>query len=102
MARRPGKRYVQRTNEWHSRIERQPDILGGKPVIRGTRVSVEQILREAARGLSTPQIVEHYPRLVPEDVRAAGPALLRHEPGPHSRAPWPVRDWPGVLGPTPS
>lgn len=43
----------------------------GKPVVRGTRVTVEQVLRECALGLTAQQIVEQYPGLQQADVAAA-------------------------------
>lgn len=43
----------------------------GKPVIRDTRVTVEQIVRECARGLTTAAVVHQYPRLTETDVLAA-------------------------------
>lgn len=52
------------------RIERDPRVLGGKPVIRGTRVSVELVLELAAAGWSQEDIVANYPQLEPDDVRA--------------------------------
>lgn len=55
----------------HPRIEQHPDIMRGKPVIRGTRVTVEQIVRECARGLAAPLVADQYPRLTEEDVLAA-------------------------------
>jgi uncharacterized protein (DUF433 family) len=55
----------------HARIETDPAILHGKPVIRGTRVPVEQIVRECARGLSAAEVAREYPRLTPDDVLAA-------------------------------
>lgn len=55
----------------HPRIESNPAIMGGKPVIRDTRVTVEQVLRECARGANAADIAEQYPRLTPEDVAAA-------------------------------
>jgi uncharacterized protein (DUF433 family) len=55
----------------HDRIETNPALMGGKPVIRDTRVTVEQIVRECARGLSASDVAAQYPRLVPEDVLAA-------------------------------
>ena len=55
----------------HSRIERDPTVMVGKPVIRGTRVTVELILREVAAGLSFVEIADAYPRVSPEDVQAA-------------------------------
>lgn len=55
----------------NERIEINPAIMQGKPVIRDTRVTVEQIVRECARGLSPEDVVDQYPRLVREDVLAA-------------------------------
>jgi uncharacterized protein (DUF433 family) len=55
----------------HARIETDPAIMTGKPVIRGTRVTVEQIVRECARGLTAAEIAAQYPRVTPEDVFAA-------------------------------
>lgn len=55
----------------HDRIEIKPDVMYGKPVIRGTRVTVEQILRELGEGATVEQVVEVHPRLTAEDVRAA-------------------------------
>lgn len=55
----------------HSRIEIDPAVMMGKPVIRGTRVTVEQILRECARGATAAEIADQYPRLAEEDVQAA-------------------------------
>ena len=45
-----------------------PGILGGKPVVEGTRLSVEHILGLLARNMSPPEIVEAYPILTVEDV----------------------------------
>lgn len=55
----------------HERIETDPAIMQGKPVITGTRVTVEQIVRECARGLSIAEVAEQYPRLGEADVLAA-------------------------------
>jgi uncharacterized protein (DUF433 family) len=43
----------------------------GKPVIRGTRVTVELILRKLSQGASEAELLDAYPRLAPEDIRAA-------------------------------
>ncbi len=48
-----------------------PAVMLGKPVIRGTRVTVEQILRELGAGMSVDEIRAAHPRLTAEDVRAA-------------------------------
>lgn len=53
------------------RIERNPAVMLGKPVVKGTRITVELILRECARGASFPEILESYPHLTEEDLKAA-------------------------------
>jgi uncharacterized protein (DUF433 family) len=55
----------------HERIEINPDIMGGKPVIRGTRVPVETVLRKLGAGMSVDAILVDHPRLTREDVLAA-------------------------------
>jgi uncharacterized protein (DUF433 family) len=55
----------------HPRIEIDPAVMQGKPVIRDTRVTVEQVLRECARGATAAEIAEQYPRLTADDVAAA-------------------------------
>jgi uncharacterized protein (DUF433 family) len=55
----------------HDRIEMSPEIMGGKPVIRGTRVPVELVLRKLGAGLSSKAIIADHPRLMPDDIRAA-------------------------------
>jgi len=55
----------------HERIERNPEIMGGKPVIRGTRVPVEAILRKLGAGLTPDDIVADHPRLTADDIHAA-------------------------------
>ena len=55
----------------HERIEMNPEIMGGKPVIRGTRVPVEMILRKLGAGMTPEAIVADHPRLTLEDIRAA-------------------------------
>jgi uncharacterized protein (DUF433 family) len=53
------------------RIEVNPGVLVGKPVVRGTRISVEIILEKLAADISIDAILEDYPRLAREDVLAA-------------------------------
>lgn len=53
------------------RVSADPSILGGKPCIKGTRLSVEFILELAASGASLEQIVKAYPELKGEDVEQA-------------------------------
>ncbi len=52
------------------RITANPEIFGGKPVIRGMRISVELILSLMAQGESRDDILADYPALEPDDVRA--------------------------------
>jgi uncharacterized protein (DUF433 family) len=53
------------------RITSDSAILGGKPIIRGTRISVEMILEWMASGATRDQIVEKHPHLTPDDVEQA-------------------------------
>lgn len=53
-----------------ARIEINPDVMNGKPVIRGTRIPLELIFRKLGAGLSPQAIVADYPRLTLEDIRA--------------------------------
>ena len=53
------------------RIEINPAVMLGKPVIRGTRIPVELLLRKLADGATTEELLDAYPRLSAEDVRAA-------------------------------
>lgn len=53
------------------RIEQNPKIMLGKPVIRGTRITVESIVRKISEGLAEADVLDAYPGLKPEDVRAA-------------------------------
>ena len=53
------------------RIETSPDVMLGKPVIRGTRIPVELILRHISEGASEAALLESYPNLTREDIRAA-------------------------------
>lgn len=55
----------------HPRIETNPAVLHGKPVIRGTRIPVELILRKLAEGAMQADLLDAYPRLTAEDVHAA-------------------------------
>jgi uncharacterized protein (DUF433 family) len=55
----------------YERIETNPDIMGGKPVIRGTRVPVELVLRKLGAGMSPEAILNDHPRLTHDDIRAA-------------------------------
>ncbi len=52
-------------------IVSNPEIMMGKPVVRGTRITVEMILEKLSEGESIEQILEEHPRLTDEGVRAA-------------------------------
>lgn len=54
-----------------SRITFNKDVLCGKPLIRGLRISVEMILELLARGATEEEILQDYPQLEPDDLRAA-------------------------------
>ena len=58
-------------NGWRERISVIPEICHGKPCIRGSRVLVSVVLDNLADGMSAAEIVQEYPPLVLEDVRAA-------------------------------
>ena len=53
------------------RIEIDPDVMTGKPVIKGTRITVELVLRKLAEGATDSDLLDAYPRLTREDIRAA-------------------------------
>jgi len=53
------------------RIEADPKILGGKPTIRGLRISAEQVLKALAAGTPQEELLKEYPELEPEDIQAA-------------------------------
>lgn len=53
------------------RIVRDPQICGGEPVLKGTRVTLRTVLASLAQGDSVEEILKDFPTLKPEDVRAA-------------------------------
>lgn len=55
----------------HPRISQHPDVMVGKPVVKGTRITVELILRRLSEGWSEEMILDQYPRLTLDDIRAA-------------------------------
>jgi uncharacterized protein (DUF433 family) len=54
-----------------NRIEINPRVMLGKPVIRGTRITVELILRKLSEGATESDLIDAHPRLTREDIRAA-------------------------------
>lgn len=57
--------------DWREYIEQRPDVMLGKPVIRGTRLTVQLILEELGEGASQADVLAAHPRLRPEHIRAA-------------------------------
>ena len=53
-----------------NRITVDPNILVGKPVIRGMRISVQQVMEALAGGIPEKEILEDYPELEPDDIKA--------------------------------
>ena len=64
------------------RIEINPEVMLGKPVIRGTRIPVEIILRKMSEGATETDLLDAYPRLTTTDIQAAlayAARVLAHE-----------------------
>ncbi len=57
--------------DYRAKFERDVRVCGGEPVIRGTRVTLRTVLASLAEGDTAAQIVEDFPSLTEEDVRAA-------------------------------
>ncbi|GAB4232866.1 MAG: DUF433 domain-containing protein [Elainellaceae cyanobacterium] len=67
---------------WQERIAIDPDVLVGKPTIRGTRIAVELVIDLLAQGWSESEILDHYPGLTAADIRAClhyASAILKAE-----------------------
>jgi uncharacterized protein (DUF433 family) len=62
---------LERERPLNNRVEINVDVMQGKPVIRGTRIPVEILLRKLAEGATTADLIDAYPRLAPDDIRAA-------------------------------
>lgn len=58
-------------NELLRRISIDPHVCFGKPCIRGTRIWVSLVLDYLASGMTEAEVLEEYPQLAPEDIRAA-------------------------------
>ena len=56
---------------YQERIVRDPQIVGGEPVLKGTRVTLRTVLASLAEGATTAEILADFPTLSEEDVRAA-------------------------------
>ena len=67
---------------FHDRITVNPQVMVGKPVVKGTRLSVEFILELLAEGWTNDQIIDQYPNLTAQDIKACleyAVAVLRFE-----------------------
>lgn len=56
---------------WQDYIEERADVMFGKPVFRGTRVTVEHVLAELGRGMNEADLLRGHPSLTPEHLRGA-------------------------------
>jgi uncharacterized protein (DUF433 family) len=63
--------YSRESSELLARVTVNPAVMVGKPVIRGLRITVEQILKSLGGGVSIEDILEDYPELEPQDIQAA-------------------------------
>jgi len=57
--------------DYKERITSNPDVMIGKPVIKGTRITVELIVKRLSEGMSNQELLEAYPHLTIEDIFAA-------------------------------
>jgi len=64
----------------HDRIEINPEIMFGKPVIKGTRITVEHILRKLAGEMTIGEILADHPHLTPDDIYAAAAFAMESKP----------------------
>ena len=55
---------------WRDHIDRAPEIIGGKPKIRGTRIGIELFLQRLGDGWTVEQLIEAYPALTAEKIQA--------------------------------
>ena len=56
---------------WQEFIEERKDVMMGKPVFKGTRLTVDHILKEMGTGMAEQELLENYPTLRAEHIRAA-------------------------------
>ncbi|MGL4487928.1 MAG: DUF433 domain-containing protein [Rhizobiaceae bacterium] len=55
----------------HEKITTNPNVMMGKPVVKGTRITVELILRKLGNGINIERLIEDHPNLTREDINAA-------------------------------
>lgn len=56
---------------WRDYIEERKDVMMGKPTFKGTRLTVEHVLKEMGTGMTDQELLDNYPTLQPEHLRAA-------------------------------
>jgi len=56
--------------DWQARITADPEVLAGKPIVKGSRLSVDFVLSLFAEGWSEQQVLDSYPQLEHEDLKA--------------------------------
>jgi uncharacterized protein (DUF433 family) len=56
---------------WQDYIEERSDVMGGKPVFKGTRITVEHVLKELADGMAEDELLRGHPRLTRDHLRAS-------------------------------
>lgn len=56
---------------WQDYIEERKDVMMGKPIFQGTRLTVEHVLQELRSGMTDRELLDNYPTLRPEHLRAA-------------------------------
>jgi uncharacterized protein (DUF433 family) len=57
--------------KWQDYIEERKDVMTGKPAFKGTRLTVEFILKQLGTGMTQQELLDQYPTLKPEHIRAA-------------------------------
>lgn len=57
--------------KWHDYIEERKDVMAGKPTFKGTRLTVEFVLKQLGAGMGEAEMLAQYPTLKPEHLRAA-------------------------------
>ncbi len=59
------------TVRWQDYIEERKEVMAGKPVVKGTRLTVEFLLKQIGAGMTHQELLDQYPTLRPEHIRAA-------------------------------
>ncbi|HZZ42758.1 MAG TPA: DUF433 domain-containing protein [Tepidisphaeraceae bacterium] len=57
--------------DWKNFIEEKPGVMMGKPIFKGTRITVEHVLRELGSGTTEKELLEGHPNLSPDHIHAA-------------------------------